>query len=288
MAGGGADGRHSSWLVPLLAHFDDPRVGLVAPRVLGGRNTSLDLGDEPGRICVGTRISYVPAAAILVRASAFDDIGGFDETLRFGEDVDFEWRLDAAGWSCRYEPVSTVWHEPRSTWAARLRQQVGYGSSAAPLALRHPTALAPFRADALHASTWSLTALGHPMLGVACAIGAVASAVRKLPGVPTSVALRLAVAAQVATGRQLATAIRRVWWPIVGVLSVVSRRVRRVALASALVHPAALPTDLAYGWGVWRGMIQRRTLRPAVPRIIGRIGRSVGDGLSASGQDRRP
>ncbi len=279
--------RQLSWLEPLLAHFDDPRVGLVAPRVLGGPHTSLDLGDEPARIRVGTRVSYVPAAAIVVRAAAFDDVGGFDETLRFGEDVDFVWRLDAAGWSCRYEPASSVWHAPRPDRAGRWRQQVGYGSSAAPLVLRHPTALAPFRSDVLHASTWVIGALGHPVLGAACAIGSAASALRKLPGVPTAVALRLAATAEIATGRQLATAIRRVWWPLVVPLAVVSRRARRIALASVLADPSALPTDLAYGWGVWRGMRERRTLRPAVPWISTPLRRSGADEVSGSGPDRR-
>jgi hypothetical protein len=76
------------WITPLLAHFDDPLVGLVAPRVCGERGSPLDLGPRPGRIRGGTRISYAPGAALLVRLSAVDSVGGFDETLRYGEDVD--------------------------------------------------------------------------------------------------------------------------------------------------------------------------------------------------------
>ena len=102
------------WLEPLLRHFDDPNVGLVAPRVSGEPRSPLDLGDEPARIRAGTRVSYVPGAALAVRVAAFDAIGGFDPTLRFGEDVDFVWRLDEAGWRCRYEPAATVWHEPET------------------------------------------------------------------------------------------------------------------------------------------------------------------------------
>ena len=255
----------SSWLEAVLPHFDDSRVGLVAPRVLGGSRTSLDMGNEAARVRVGSRVSYVPAAAIVVRAEAFDDVGGFDEGLRFGEDVDFVWRLDAAGWSCRFEPASSVWHEPRPTWRARLRQQVDYGSSAAPLALRHPTALAPFRSGPWNALAWMIGTIVHPVLGGAIAAGGAAVAVRRLPGVPRPTAIRLAVHSQISSGRQLATAIRRVWWPIVGVLAVVSRRARRAALAAALVDPGAVPTDLAYGWGVWRGMRERRSWRPIVP-----------------------
>jgi mycofactocin system glycosyltransferase len=277
---GNRAGRDSSWVDALLPHFDDPRVGLVAPRVLGGRRTSLDLGGEAARIRVGTRVSYVPAAAILVRAVAFDDIGGFDEGLRFGEDVDFVWRLDAAGWSCRYEPASSVWHTPRSTWAERLRQQVGYGSSAAPLALRHPAGLAPFRSTAWNAAAWVLGAFVHPLIGASLAICGAITAVRRLPGVPVATALRLAMQAQASSGRQLATAIRRVWWPIIVMLALVSHKARRVALAAVLVDPEAVPTDLAHGWGVWRGIWETRTLKPIVPTLTGRF--------SASGPARPP
>ena len=71
-------------------------------------HSPLDLGPEPARVRAGTRVSYVPAAAIVCRVDAIREIGGFDEALRFGEDVDLVWRLDAAGWRCRYEPVATV------------------------------------------------------------------------------------------------------------------------------------------------------------------------------------
>jgi hypothetical protein len=61
---------HGGWLDALLAHFDDERVALVAPRVASGaatagadisvaryeeRHSPLDLGREPARIAAGTR-----------------------------------------------------------------------------------------------------------------------------------------------------------------------------------------------------------------------------------------
>jgi mycofactocin glycosyltransferase len=257
----------TSWLDPLLAHFDDPNVGLVAPRVIGDEHSSLDLGDEPARIRAGTRVSYVPAAAIVVRAVAFDSVGGFDETLRFGEDVDFVWRLDEAGWRCRYEPASCVWHRPRSTVHERLKQQAGYGSSAAPLAVRHPRALAPFRSNAWTAGVWALTGIGHPVAAVVLATASSAALIPKLRDVPARVSFGLAMRGHLTAGRHLATAVRRTWWPIIAVSSIVSTRARLITLAAVLTHPAALPTDLAYGWGVWRGMRTQRTLQPLVPRV---------------------
>ncbi|WP_051063078.1 mycofactocin biosynthesis glycosyltransferase MftF [Ilumatobacter nonamiensis] len=257
----------SSWLNDLLPHFDDPRVGLAAPRVVGDPASSLDLGSEPARVRSGSRVSYVPAAAIVVRVTAFDDVGGFDEMLRVGEDVDFVWRLDQAGWGCRYEPRSVVHHEPRATLSARLRQQVGYGTSAAPLALRHPRALAPFRSNGWMAGGWAACVLGHPALGGALAAANVAVVARALPEVPRARLARLTLDAHVAGLRQLAATIRRVWWPIALVAAVLSKRARWVTLAAVALGPRSTHLDAAYGWGVWRGMIDHRSWRPIVPEI---------------------
>lgn len=255
------------WYLPLLAHFDDPRVGLVAPRVLGERGSPLDLGPDPARIRAGSRVSYVPGAALVVRAAAFDGIGGFDPTLRFGEDVDLVWRLDQAGWHCRYEPAVTVWHEPRDSWSDRLRQHAAYGTSAAPLALRHPRALAPWRGNGWTAFVWTAVLAGHGGAAAVTAIGSAVALGPKLPDVPRAASVRLALLGHLLAGGQLATAIRRAWWPIVAVGALASKRLRWVALAAVMADPRAAPTDVAYGWGVWRGMWQRRTWAPVVPRI---------------------
>ena len=262
-----------AWMSALLAHFDDPRVGLVAPRVLGERGSPLDLGAEPARIRAGTRVSYVPGAALVVRMEAFDAVGGFDPTLRFGEDVDLVWRLDEAGWRCRYEPASVVWHRPRRTVTGRLRQHAGYGTSAAPLALRHPGALAPLRCNGWTAFAWAAVAGGHPVVGAATALGSAAALPRKLPDVPAVASIRLALRGHLLAGRQLASAVRRVWWPIVVVGALVSRRLRWLAVAAILADPVAAPNDVAYGWGVWSGMRRHRTLAPIVPRFSAWPGR---------------
>jgi mycofactocin system glycosyltransferase len=256
-----------NWLVHLLPHFDDPQVGLVAPRVLGDPTASLDLGTEPARIRAGSRVSYVPAAAIVIRASAFDDVGGFDERLRFGEDVDLVWRLDQAGWRCRYEPAVSVHHAPRPNWFGRLRQQVGYGSSAAPLAQRHPGLLSPLRLNGWMASAWIALGTGHPVAAGAMAGANAASAARNLPDVPTNDVVRLTATSYLSSARQVASTVRRVWWPIAAVACVFSWRARWVTAASIAAAPRATPTDIAYGWGVWREMVRRREWRPVVPSI---------------------
>ncbi|WP_394944056.1 glycosyltransferase [uncultured Ilumatobacter sp.] len=276
------------WLTQLLPHFDDPSVALVAPRVAGEPGSQLDLGIEPGRVRAGTRIGYVPAAAIVVRADALDEVGGFDPALRFGEDVDLVWRLDQAGWRCRYEPASTVWHEPRSNWPDRLRQHAGYGSAAAPLALRHPDALAPMHTNQWAVGSWLSALGGHPVVAAVTVAASVASLVHKLPGVSTAWSIRMALNSHVQGLRNLGVALRRVWWPPLAILALFSKRMRLVAFGALALDVRATPTDVAYGWGVWSGMVRYRTWRPVMPTFVswpgGRLRGATERAITASSQ----
>ena len=57
-------------------------------------------------------------AAALYRRVALADVGRFDERFRFGlEDADMAWRLQAAGWACRYVPQRDVMHDLGATVA---------------------------------------------------------------------------------------------------------------------------------------------------------------------------
>ena len=85
--------------------------------------------------------------------------------------------------------------------------------------------------------------------------------------------VRLAMRGHLLAARQIADAVRRAWWPIVLVGSLVSRRMRWIALASVVADVRATPTDVAYGWGVWSGMVRHRTCGPIVPRFSAWPGR---------------
>jgi mycofactocin glycosyltransferase len=96
--------------------------------------------------------------------------------------------------------------------------------------------------------------------------------VPKLRGVPPVESVRLAGLGHLNAGRSLADAARRAWWPLLLAGAVVSRRVRWVAALSAL--PALLDggvprlvDDLAYGAGVWKGVIAERDPAPLVPEF---------------------
>ena len=300
------------WLDPLLGHFSDARVGAVAPRVrpaigtdpgflarYDGTRSPLDLGIVPARVASGTRVSYVPAAGLLLRREAFDAVHGFDPALRVGEDVDLVWRLAGAGWRVRYEPGSVVEHEVRPDGRSWLRQRFDYGTSAAALDDRHPGRVAPVSCSPWSAAGWSAVALGHPVTGAATLLGSAAALPRQLDGVPVGESLRLAVLGHLGAARLLARAVVRVWWPVALAASIVSRRARRVTaacttivVADALVSAHRVSTrpevgldpvrfaaltvadDVAYGTGVWAGCVRRRSFGALAPRLVGWPGRS--------------
>lgn len=284
----------------LMAHFDDPCVAAVAPRVRSRRGRSgvlaayeelhspLDLGPSPSSVGPGRRVAYVPAACLAVRTAALHDLGGFDPALRWGEDVDLVWRLSEAGHTVRYEPSVTVAHEPRRDLREWIRQRRRYGYSAAPLAARHPSAVAPVRLSAWSASAWAAAFAGHPVLGLGLATGSTAALVPKLEHLPggTRLAVRLAGLGHLYAGVGLLHAATRAWWPVTVALGMARRKLAPSVVAAFLVPPfiewvqGARPAgpirtvalrvadDLAYGWGVWEGMVKARSWAAVRPDLV--------------------
>lgn len=235
------------WLELLLSHFADPALGAVAPRVLARRGTrtprglslyerrrsALDMGSDPAIVRPASKVAYVPSAAIAVRTEALRQLGGFDEALRFGEDVDLVWRLSKAGWRVRYEPAAAVTHPDRETTRAWLRQRYDYGRSAAPLACRHGSAAAPLAASWWSLGFWALLSGGRLRAAAAVATGtSVALAfkgTRRGRGTGRTTRLarrqtssdwalafelaRLALVGNLRFGPALAGALRRAWTP---------------------------------------------------------------------------
>ena len=275
------------WLEPLLALLADPRVALVAPRVrsTGGsgllagyeaEHSPLDLGPDPAPVRPRSRVPYVPAAALVGRAPALRELGGFDESLRFGEDVDLVWRLGEAGHLVRYEPAALVHHQPRPDWPGWAAQRFAYGSSAAELDRRHPGAVAPVVCSGWSAAAWALAASGSPVLGAVLGAGSAVALARKLPDVPPMAAASLALRGHLGAGRQLARAVVRPWWPVALAAAAVSPGARRVAAAALagrllgghdpVAHRfVALADDAAYGAGVWWGAWRARRPGPLLP-----------------------
>jgi hypothetical protein len=244
----------------------------------------------------------VPTAALALRRAAVLDLdhgpSAFDDELRYGEDVDLEWRLHQAGWRLRYDPTITVAHEGPDTWPGLLGRRFRYGTSAGPLARRHPASMAPF---IVH--PWSLAAVvgllvGRPLVAAGAFAGSVAALTRTLDqaGVPragvvrgcatavsqtalglgrlgTQLAAPVVVAAMVARGRpgrRLAAAALLLGPPVAAWFS------GRPALDPARFVAGHLADDVAYGAGVWAGSIRARTSIPLRPAVATRMLRVTG------------
>jgi mycofactocin system glycosyltransferase len=288
------------WLGPLLGHFDDPLVAAVAPRIVPlalerptllsryeSVRSSLDRGGSPGLVRPLSRIPYVPSAALMVRRDVAT-AGLFDPELRGGEDVDLVWRMVEAGWDVRYEPSSTVRHDGPASLGAWVRRRAFYGSTAGPLARRHPTAMVPLQTSVWTAAVWALAWARKPALAVGALGASVLVLAKRLTGLvdePVQVAGRIAVGGTAKSTVPALGGLARAWSPALVLLALCWPRARRT-VAVALVGPALgdwvterpaldplryaalhLADDLAYGSGLWLGALRSRTLGPLVPHI---------------------
>ena len=297
------------WLEALLGHFCDPAVALVAPRIVAlhpsdsvvaryeAVRSSLDLGLREAPVVPYGTVSYVPSAAIICRRSTLIELGGFDESLTSGEDVDLCWRLNEAGARLRYEPIAAVAHDHRTELRKWFVRKSFYGGSAAPLAIRHPGKTAPLVISGWTLVVWMLVAIGSGigyLASVAVAAITGQRIAKSLSSVPTEPMEVAAVAAQGlwSAALQLSSAICRHYWPLALVAAVLSRRCRHVVLVAAVLDGVfdwvtrngnadedtkrvGLVTyillkrldDIAYGLGLWTGVVRERHAGALKPQI---------------------
>lgn len=287
------------WLDVLRPHLADPRLAMVAPRIVGlpGRGWlhdyeavagALDMGERAAPVRPLSGVSYVPSAALLCRRAALG--AGFDEALRVAEDVDLVWRLDAAGWRVRFDPSAQVAHEHPTGTAEWMRRRAFYGTGAALLAARHGGLVSPLVIAPELAAAVALAA-GGGRAGRALGLGLLAARAARLAGrlarpgegPRAGLAVLLVGRSAGAAGRALSRSATRHHWPLTLAAALVSRRARRGALLLAAVegllawlphrrtigpvrHVAARRLDdLAYGSGLWAGAVRARSARALLP-----------------------
>ena len=313
------------WLSQLLAQFTDPALALAAPRVVGiprsqpgcldryeGVRSPLDMGGREAPVVPLSALAYVPGATLVVRRAAVG--GGFAPELRLGEDVDLCLRLYHAGWRMRYVPSSRVGHCHRTDLRSWLAQRASYGSAAAQLALRHPGQVPPLNAEPSSVAAWALVLRGRPVpLGAAMALttGTAIRLIRRIPDADTPVraCTLLTLAAMRGTAEQLTQCATRHYLPVAALAAVMNRRARHVLITAAVIeglidyrrsglrmNPVAYLLirrldDVAYGAGLWCGVIRHRTTAPLIPRLAlrtKRAGRDRCDVPSGQGPARMP
>jgi hypothetical protein len=82
---------------------------------------------------------HIAGCNMAYRRDVLLGIGGFDPIFRAaGDDVDFCWRLQDAGYAIGYSPAAFVWHFRRNTVKAYIGQQKGYGKAEALVYGKHP------------------------------------------------------------------------------------------------------------------------------------------------------
>jgi len=181
------------WLRELVPYFQDPRVALVGGHVDAYYRekrmdryeqvcSALNMGPEPAMGRGDRCVFYVPTCNMLVRKSAYALVGGLDESLRVGEDVDLCWRLMAAGHHLLYKPLGTVLHKHRNRLLSGLLRRFDYGTSEAVLYDRFPQVtkqfpwqpagiamlLAGVAALATQAWPWLALMVGLPVVEAGC------------------------------------------------------------------------------------------------------------------------
>ncbi len=279
----------------LLAHFADPLLAAVAPRVrsfagrgpLAGyevRHSPLDMGPRPSLVAPGRPVSYIPSAVLFVRRAAVG--AGFDESLLIGEDVDLVWRASAAGWRIRYAPEAEVLHDHPTRLAGFLARRRLYASSVGILAKRHPQALPAVWLNPRGALVWMLAFGGFRRSSAGVALWTIARTERQLSKLTSSsrgLAVALTLRGLGVTGDGLGRAVRRAWSPLLFALAPRCRHARAVLAAAFAVRllqdvmathdlragfgdaPLRLADELIAAAGTWEGCVRARTLRPLLP-----------------------
>jgi GT2 family glycosyltransferase len=134
------------WLAHLLAPFSDPAV--IAA---GGRIEALSMRRgvavyfEERRFLNQEKLfrgsycypPFVATANAAFRREVILAAGGFDESLRVGEDADLCWRALDGGGAIAYCPRALVRHGHRDTYREFFRQAMAYGEGAARVYARH-------------------------------------------------------------------------------------------------------------------------------------------------------
>ena len=135
------------WLRNLVEPFEDPDVIAVGGRVLAWSVTCgvAFFAEFFGvlnqrKYFDGNVLGFPPflvTANVAYRKNALLRIGGFDESLRIGEDSDISWRLLELGGKFAYSPDAVVRHAHRETFRGMFDQARDYGIGAAAVFAKH-------------------------------------------------------------------------------------------------------------------------------------------------------
>lgn len=128
------------WLRELTTIFNDPRVAAGGGMVTSAMDkrpldryekvqSSLHMGHRGRDSHGGDAFFYLPSCNLAVRRAVFARMGGFNEEMVVGEDVDLCWRLVDSGGVIVYRPTALVFHRHRNRLWSFCRRRYDYGTS---------------------------------------------------------------------------------------------------------------------------------------------------------------
>ncbi|MFX0201785.1 MAG: glycosyltransferase [Candidatus Hodarchaeota archaeon] len=138
------------WLTMLLAAFDSHKVGVV-----GGPDFTREEASFFS-ICVGYLFTsfigtgglrrgdrfrvgryYPKGCNMAMSREAIDKVGGFDELLGVGEEIELGYRIEKGGFKIKYAPSAFIWHKRKGTLKEYLRKIYRIGYTRVILARKH-------------------------------------------------------------------------------------------------------------------------------------------------------
>lgn len=294
------------WLREMSVVFDDSDVtaggGLVSSNLEQKRldryekvQSSLHMGTRPRDSRDGDRFFYLPSCNLAVRRTAFLQLGGFNESMAVGEDVDLCWRLVDRGGVIAYRPEAVVFHRHRNRLGAFCRRRYEYGTSEPLLQSRHPGRRKIFPIWPLAMLFWGLlvtAVLFYPVMGVVAPLLLLADSLQnrqRAQRIGLRLAFRSVLLAKIrhyfsvlyhlaAFGSRyylLPVLGLSVLLPWLGALFIVGHMM--VGLVQyGIKKPSLNPItflffftleQISYQSGVWRGCFQQRYFYPVAPRL---------------------
>jgi mycofactocin system glycosyltransferase len=282
-------------ILNLAGYLRDANTLAAAPRVITEKtknfineyesfHSPLDLGLDAAVVRPLSRVAYVPSAVLACNTQHIRQLNGFDESLRVGEDVDLIWRGVEAKFVVRYVPDIAALHAPRQTLRTVLKQRISYGSSCATLDARHPHLSVPLRTHLFFFVPVMLLFLGYLVTAAIALIPMFFYFALTLRSTGMSLLQRTRITwwGLLSTTKLTASAIRRVWWPLFAVASLVTTR-PVVTWSFCVLIPTLFwlmkkkprqpltylvvrsLDDMSYGIGVWKGAIKQKNLRCLLP-----------------------
>ncbi len=138
----GDDEAEPNWLEEIVAaHEPGTAIGghLAEDRLIVEGQEDWRPPATPGCLPSFLDAPYLVSANMAVWADDFASVGGFDEGLIRGEDIDFAWKLSEIGVDLRYCPTAVIHYRHRAGLRSLLQQHYLYGRGMAQvLARREP------------------------------------------------------------------------------------------------------------------------------------------------------